>query len=254
MLNLKIYRGLPGELIEQGVVKPVEEIQFTSINAFAQASLGDINPKDSGQSNNKTTTFKRSTRLKQSTMQTIKENDLEEEAQGALPPSNRKTVRRKDSLKRTIVVSLPSIEENEEKLQKIEVEDAKQPPEIDKNILKNKLSSKVLDIENVIKNALDSWVTLETCIFIHGEDRVKEVLDEKKLSDCFEKLHVERLRIEQQVKYMEVCKRLQLQELAEEKFDNALIGDKKLQPLPDYTRLKDDTKELKIKVDISDNL
>jgi len=251
LLDFKLYRGLPGELIEQGVVKPIEEVKFTSINAFAQASLGDINPKESGQSNNMKTSFKRSTRLKQSTMQTIKENDLEEEAQGALPPSNRKTVRRKDSLKRTIVVSLPSIQENEEKLQKIEIEDAKQPPEIDKKLLENKLSSKVLEVENVIKNALDSWVTLETCIFIHGEDRVKEVLDEKKLSDCFEKLHIEQLHIEQQMKYMEICKRLQLQELAEEKFDNALTGDQKLQPLPDYTRLKKDTKELKLKVDFS---
>lgn len=71
---------MPGEYIDQGVVKPVQEsVQFTSVSSFTEASLGDLVNKPDNMKNNKVKGLKKS-RLK-STMQTIKETELEEESQ-----------------------------------------------------------------------------------------------------------------------------------------------------------------------------
>lgn len=113
-----------------------------------------------------------------------------------------------------------------------------------------KRSSKVqkIEVESVVITALKEWLTIESYIFLFGEKKIKEIFDEKKLSEYFDKLNIAELKREQQMKYMEICKRLHLQEMADEKFDNALLGDTKLKPVPDYQKLKAQNKELSIKV------
>ncbi|XP_066250244.1 RNA polymerase II subunit B1 CTD phosphatase Rpap2 isoform X2 [Euwallacea similis] len=257
--------GLPGEYIDQGIIKPAEEVMgFTSIKTFAQASLGDLT--ETSRENKKAGGFKRPNRVRRNnTMQTIKETDVElvEEELSPAAPVNKGV--KKINVKKHNVVTLPAIEENEERTSRIEanisspvIEEmkehhisviiSKKEPIKPKKILKKKLSSKALDLENVVKNALESWITIETFIFINGEDKVRQTLDEKKLSDWFEKLHVVALRKEQQLKYMQICRRLQLQELAEERFDRVVVGGRKLEPLIDFKKLKEDTKEMKLKV------
>ncbi|XP_066157009.1 RNA polymerase II subunit B1 CTD phosphatase Rpap2 isoform X2 [Euwallacea fornicatus] len=257
--------GLPGDYIDQGIIKPAEEVVgFTSIKTFAQASLADLT--ETSKENKKAGSFKRPNRVRRNnTMQTIKETDVElvEEELSPVVPVNKGV--KKLNMKKHNVVTLPAIEENEERTSRIEAHNSnpvieemkehnisviisKKEPIKPKKILKKKLSSKALDLENVVRNALESWITIETFIFIHGEDKVRQTLDEKKLSDWFEKLHVEALHKEQQLKYMQICRRLQLQELAEEKFDRVVVGGRKLEPLVDFKKLKEDTKEMKLKV------
>lgn len=117
-----------------------------------------------------------------------------------------------------------------------------------KKIKKRNSKVQKIDVESLIKTALKEWLTIESYIFLFGEKKIKEILDEKKLSDYFDKLNIAELKREQQIKYMEICKRLHLQEMADEKFDNALIGNTKMMPLPDYQKLKAENKELSIKV------
>lgn len=305
--------GLPGEFIDQGVVKQVMDANFTSINTFAGASLQDMlqTEIDPGNSkNSKTKSLKKSSRLK-STMQTIKENEVEEDTQVGLNETWKITIKKEEEKrspktakkdgphKMSCVVSLPSIEENEEKtldrlqnpkdecclnvnesteknkevraliedqtnekshtrtvvripLKEEHIENVNDPMERSKNKKdKTNFSSnkgKSVDMENLIKNSLDGWFTLESCIFIHGEEKVKDILNEKKLSEYFIKLKVSELQIEQQTKYMEICRRLQLQEMAEEMFDKSASSARKLKPLPDYRKLKADTKDMTLKV------
>lgn len=113
-----------------------------------------------------------------------------------------------------------------------------------------KRSSKVqkIDLESLVKTALKEWLTIESYIFLFGEKKIKEIFDEKKLSDYFDKLNIAELKREQQIKYMEICKRLHLQEMADEKFDNSLLGNTKLKAVPDYQKLKAENKELSIRV------
>ncbi|KAL3266601.1 hypothetical protein HHI36_010765 [Cryptolaemus montrouzieri] len=117
------------------------------------------------------------------------------------------------------------------------------------SLLKLKFSVKnPEEIENQIKNVVKNWITLDTLIFVHGEDEIKKILTEKKLSEYFDNLKVTQLEVTQQKKYVDICKRLQRQEIIEEKWDNACRSSNKLQPLPDYNQLKQETKKLDIKV------
>lgn len=207
------------------------------------------------------TSYRKSSKLLKCTMQTITENSEQVEEEEVFPEKsinlnkskskiNSKKLEHSNSLN-----ILPVIDENEEKCEG--------KSELDENIKKNveapKTSSKKskkkggtksqkIDIELLINKVLKEWLTLESLIFIHGESRVKEVLNEKKLSDYFEELNITELQRDQQIKYLNICKRLQLQEMADEKFDNALIGNEKLMPLPDYKKLKEENKELNVKV------
>ena len=107
-----------------------------------------------------------------------------------------------------------------------------------------------MDYANVfeqIRKYTKEWVTLETYVYIFGEDEIKHILNEKKLMEYFDKLKISELQTVNQMKYMNICKKLQLQELAEDKFDN-LILEKKLKHLPNYGSLKEGTKELDMKV------
>ncbi|XP_045478808.1 putative RNA polymerase II subunit B1 CTD phosphatase RPAP2 [Harmonia axyridis] len=126
--------------------------------------------------------------------------------------------------------------------------------EVEKSYLKNKslmelkfLLKDSVSAENIIRCTLKKWITLETLIFIHGEKKIKEILDENKLTEHFEKLKIHQLEIEQQRKYIDICRKLCEQEIFEEKVEGLMIKNK-LKPIPDYNALKKESKELIIKV------
>lgn len=108
-------------------------------------------------------------------------------------------IKPKRAVKTNKIVSLPSIKENEEVLSPIESSkhQAKRKPAV---------GFKSMDIEGVIRSAVEDWITLETCMFLHGEVKVKSVLNEKKMENYFEDLHIQELQLEQQMKYMEICR------------------------------------------------
>lgn len=148
---------------------------------------------------------------------------------------------------------LPVIDETDElktssKVQEIWKSTSSSIGSKDRNVKKRSSKDQKVDVESVIKTVLKEWLTIESYIFLFGEEKIKEVLDEKKLSDYFDKLNIAELKREQQIKYLEICKRLHLQEMADEKFDKAFLGNTKIMPLPDYQKLKTENKELSIKV------
>lgn len=98
-----------------------------------------------------------------------------------------------------------------------------------------------------LKTSVKEWISLDTYIFLHGFDSVKQHLNKSKLSNYFDQLKVNELQVQQQLKYMNICKRLQLREVAEEKFDKIIRGEK-LSPLPDYEKLKEQSNKMKLKV------
>lgn len=98
-----------------------------------------------------------------------------------------------------------------------------------------------------VKTNIKQWLTLETYILLHGYNKIKEYLNETTISKYFDDLKVNELKTQQQLKYMQICKRLQLHEIAEEKFDKMLKSDQ-LNPLPNYQKLKQESKEMNLKV------
>ncbi|CAH1955964.1 unnamed protein product [Acanthoscelides obtectus] len=176
-------------------------------------------------------------------MQTINEHSEDQEnveQSSSSSSASEETTKKTESPHNRI---LPVIEEAEEKIE----ESSEVSSKVKKSKKKISKSAKI-DMETLLKRLVKEWLTLDTYIFLYGESKVKEILTEKKLSDYFDTLDVAGLQRDQQVKYMNICRKLQLQEMADEKFDNALVGNSKLMPIPDYKKLKEETKELDMKV------
>lgn len=104
-----------------------------------------------------------------------------------------------------------------------------------------------LDDCQKLNSYIKEWISLETYIFLHGIEKVKTYLNESTMSEYFDELKINERELQQQVKYMNICKRLQLQEIAENKFDSC-VKSEQFRPLPDYGKLKQDSKELNLKV------
>lgn len=232
-----------------GIVKPaILKQQFTSISSFTEASLLEAEENEINPTNVKTkaNSYKKLSKILKTTMQTINENVEQveedvEEAKSELPKqlhnkTNAKIRNNKLPEVKTVIKSikiLPSIDEEEA-----------QPV----TKIKAKAQSRI-HMESLLSKCFKEWLTLETYIYIYGEKRIQQTLDEKKLSDYFETLNISKLNKQQQIKYLSICKRLHLQEMADRKFDNLIIeGDNKLNPLPDYGKLREESKVLNIKV------
>ncbi|GJQ68171.1 hypothetical protein Trydic_g16822 [Trypoxylus dichotomus] len=78
------------------------------------------------------------------------------------------------------------------------------------------------------------------------KDKVRELLNRNKMEEYFDKLKITDLEVPQQIKYMNICKRLHMQELAEEKFDKAALGNS-FKPLPNFKQLKEEVQELDLR-------
>lgn len=104
-----------------------------------------------------------------------------------------------------------------------------------------------VDILLQIRRHVNEWLTLETLIFLHGDAKVKTILNRTTLSDYFDKLKIAELQTSQQIRYFNICRKLKLKEIAEDKFDRSVTVSK-LKPIPDYKQLKEESKNLVLKV------
>lgn len=222
---------MPGEILNEGIPKPTEvEVNFTSISSFTQVSLDEMEENEINPEEEVIKTVKKRHKVPRKTMKTIDEN--EEDLKTMKLPQNE-----------------VAVGSNEIKIENTQISMEKSVSSVikeNKNSIKN--DSSQADVEKLIHKCFQEWISLETLIFIHGEEKIKTKLNSDKLSDCFELLKISELRLEQQKKYMEICKKLHLKELAEEKFDRAVVGNTALKPLPDFDDLRKELKEQDLKV------
>lgn len=252
-----LYRGIPGEEIDQGIVKSVkDEIAFTPVSLFTEASLDEVISDEIKNIKKK----ERSINQTQNSMAAIAEVDEESKQETKEQPSTN------DKQKETPEVC----SKNKEKVKLSESEEqfVKAREEKTSNFVdtvtsnsnaSKQVKSKEIKTKRIIKKAapvdvlgqiqkhVTEWITLETFIFLHGEDRVKEILNENTLSDYFDKLKVADLQASQQIRYMNICRKLKLKEIADEKFDKS-VNEGKLRPVPDYKQLKEESKNMDLKV------
>lgn len=273
--NFEFFSGLPGHEIDQGLVK-IEKPSFTSVSAFTEVSLGEMIKTEV-----KGFHKKRSVVSSKHNMDAIKETDEINEpddevvtcdhknnVSGAksvetfkkenLSSDNCKENVRNDVNSQGVKEKLISDEPIKPPMDQVVQKISSRPPSkfaMSKRVSKpttkatnNKPNPpRALDVLQHIKKCLQDWFTMESMIFIHGDKKVKDLLNEKKLSDHFENLQVHSLQRNQQIKYRNICRRLQLQEFADEKFDNAVTGNV-LKPVPDYNSLKVESKDMDLKV------
>jgi hypothetical protein len=242
----KSEKGLPGEVVDQGIIKPVLEPLFTSVYTFTQMSLDEaeeyeLNPQEEESKKQ----VKKPKKFQKNTMKTINENEEEDQIE---TESDYKS----DHIKKDVSLDRIDIEEGfkpvascdkeNQQMENINITKTKENPATSRKIACE------IDVESLVHKCFKEWVTLETYMLICGEDKVKEKLDSQKLTNYFESLKVAELEVEQQKRFVDICRKLHLKELAEEKFDNAVTGNEVLKPLPDFHELKEESQQRDLKV------
>lgn len=269
------FSGLPGEEIDQGLAKLPQEAAFTSVSVFTNASLDELIAAEVKAPANKTKTAV----VSNPCMDTISECNEDENtpskseegivsSETQIKPKDNETEHKKviDTRKNTPLKSEEIIlssktqikpEDSETEHKKVILSNEKQiKPEDNRTENKkiivtkkntNNTPKKKIDILKQVKKCISEWITLETLIYLHGDERIKQVLNETKLKEYFDALKIAELQTSQQIKYLDICKKLNLNEMAEERFDRAAT-EKALNPVPDYNELKRENQNLDVKV------
>lgn len=110
----------------------------------------------------------------------------------------------------------------------------------------NPIQHLVLKVEKVLKE----WFTLESVCFIFGEDKVKEMIEERYN-------HITQWRqstnTTQDVyfyeRYLSICRKLNILELKDNQTD-ASFKEQVRNPLPDFEKLREETTEMQLKVNM----
>lgn len=230
------FRGLPGEEIDQGIVTPVkDETVFTSVSLFTEASLHEVIKNEIKKNGGRK-------RENKATMVAIAEGDEEQQVVVDKTDVSTATVDKTTAPLQQAIKT--NVDKTNDSLLKTSIDE---PPLISKKTRVTTKKTVSVDILAQIKKFVREWLTIETFIFIHGENKIKAILNETTLSDYFEKLKVADLQASQQLKYLNICKKLKLREIADEKFDKS-VNEGKLRPVPDYKQLKEESKNLDLKV------
>lgn len=75
-----------------------------------------------------------------------------------------------------------------------------------------------------LKKCLKQWLTVETMIFLYGEEHVKRILSEKSYKQYLNRKKNLELDELKQKQYDAICKRIHLMEMADRKFDESVTG------------------------------
>ncbi|XP_065161492.1 putative RNA polymerase II subunit B1 CTD phosphatase RPAP2 [Atheta coriaria] len=149
-------------------------------------------------------------------------------------------IKNKQTIEKKGVVMIDTVENPE--INRVHVEQVEKVPVDSSNCLGS------ADCAAVI-NAFRKWLTIETFLYIHGEDKVRQMINNDRLDSYFNQLKVTELEASQQLKYMNICKRLQLNEMLDKKYDDGCITQNGagLQPVPDYNKLKEEVEASNLK-------
>lgn len=102
---------------------------------------------------------------------------------------------------------------------------------------------------NYVETSLTEWFTIDSLIFLYGEEFVKKNLSTQ--TETVRQVLTGALTtsksLEQNEEYIKLCKKIDYLELREEQ-ENSKIVNQNLKPLPDYRMLRADSKRLIVKV------
>ncbi|XP_066991582.2 putative RNA polymerase II subunit B1 CTD phosphatase RPAP2 isoform X2 [Anabrus simplex] len=98
-----------------------------------------------------------------------------------------------------------------------------------------------------IEKCLHEWFTLDSMCFLFGEEKVKEMVVDKGecISEYYKAVGSTTRDAAMREKYEAICRRLNLIELEDNKFD---ADARQLKPLPDYRAITEESKKMEIKV------
>lgn len=247
--------GSMGQEIDVSLVEKIEvekKSLFTSINDFATASLKDVAPENDGGSNSGETNKKEIT--EQSCQ--VESDDKRGEIPGNTKEdqSKEQTINKQQKQTKTpnpLNIVGEIVEKPERKIDSILTDTPKSlnKENINKKVAQKKQHSTTAIIIEVEK-CLAEWFTLDTLLFLFGEEKVKEMVADK--GECIKEYlnnYAKSISYNSHTydQYQALCRKLNLLELEERKVDNEILQ-RELKPLPDYSILKEESKRMQLKV------
>jgi hypothetical protein len=114
------------------------------------------------------------------------------------------------------------------------------------------LKKKILDIppgKNAVihvEKCLYEWFTIESMCFLFGEEKMKEMVEEKGkcIKEYYKAVHKTSWDPQIQEQYVAICRRLDILEIENHAYDNQIAT----KPLPDYTAVREEAKKMDLKV------
>ncbi|XP_059056521.1 putative RNA polymerase II subunit B1 CTD phosphatase RPAP2 [Achroia grisella] len=119
----------------------------------------------------------------------------------------------------------------------------------DKNVQQKKQPA-VTALTIQVEKCLAEWFTLDTLLLLFGEERVKEILEDK--GECI-KEYLDNYsssiayNSNSYDQYQALCRKLNMLELEDKKFDAHTLQ-RETKPLPDYSILQEESKKIQLKV------
>lgn len=269
--NIPIFHLLPldsagsmGQEVDVAIYEDRAMIQsdrFTSINDFANASLGEMT-EDPNTDNNESliTTDHNSNDKPQTTKKDYKnekenhpipsKNNIEHEQKNVSennmkPKANDKkkptpnplnivgeVIEKPERKVDPILLSKPAIKSNEPK----KVIQKKQPL----------VTALIIEVEK----CLAQWFTLDTMLFIFGDEKIREMVTDKGeyiknyLNNYAKGIFYNSNSYDQ---YQQLCKKLNMLELEDRHCDTQTLQ-RTMKPLPDYSIIKEESKKMQLKV------
>ncbi|XP_045761659.1 putative RNA polymerase II subunit B1 CTD phosphatase RPAP2 [Maniola jurtina] len=101
-----------------------------------------------------------------------------------------------------------------------------------------------------VEKCLAEWFTIDTLLFLFGEEKVKEMVADK--GDCIQEYlnnYSKHIAYSSNTydQYQALCRKLNMLELEDRRFDSQTLA-RETKPLPDYNLLKEESKKLQLKV------
>ncbi|XP_028159198.1 putative RNA polymerase II subunit B1 CTD phosphatase RPAP2 [Ostrinia furnacalis] len=257
--------GALGQEVDLGVVERAKlktERPFTSINDFAQASINEITDEDNNveQNTNESDVRNNQDKAKDTPLIVQENNNLITEANEAIIQNNQPTTIEKESKeqkKKPVANPLnivgEIIEKPEQKIDPILYDTKTATSNKENTKTKTVLKKKqpvvtVLAIE--VEKCLAQWFTIDTMLFLFGEEKVKEILADK--GECIKEYlnnyaNSTFYNSNNYDQYQALCKKLNMLELEDRRYDAQTLQ-KETKPLPDYSILQEESKKMQLKV------
>ncbi|CAG4927533.1 unnamed protein product [Colias eurytheme] len=278
--------GSLGQEVDLGLIERIDiksELKsFTSINDFTHAGLSEMQNNDINlecSANNDYNDMNEKSKKKSKpnpvlennsnssssskTVETQKDSNIEQnltqksQKSIAEPKSDKKQVK---PVPNPLNIVGEIIEKPEKKIDPILLE-APTKNNNNTDIKKDKsksLASKILSkkqpsvaaITIEVEKCLAEWFTLDTLLFLFGEEKVKEIVADKGefikeyLNNHTQSIFYKSNSYDQ---YQALCRKLNMLELEDKRYDAQTLS-KEMKPLPDYTMLKEESKKMQLKV------
>ncbi|KAI8429437.1 hypothetical protein MSG28_000077 [Choristoneura fumiferana] len=244
--------GCMGQEIDVSIidkVKIIERPAFTSVNDFAKTSLNEMG--DNNADSEETETKAVSLPSRNTDKPVIKNED--NTRPNPSTETKESSMKIEDKIKpvaNPLSIIGEIVERPERKIDPILVNKPVEKPAAQTKKIHSKKQPVLSAITIEVEKSLAQWFTLDTMLFLLGEEKVREMVTDK--GECIKEymnnyatsiFH----RSNSYDQYQALCRKLNMLELEDKKFNSKTVQ-REMKPLPDYSIIQEESKRMQLKV------